>query len=95
MGPIAVTDSLAPYLPDHPIYNLGHKKSYGTCAAAPDSRKILLTVYYYISLLGEVGIKHASEMAFHKCKLYCTTIRTSLFIPYKKIDMDWYHTNLY
>ena len=37
MGPIAVTDSLAPYLPDHPIYNLGHKKSYGTCAAAPGS----------------------------------------------------------
>ena len=84
MGPIAVTDSLAPYLPDHPIYNLGHKKSYGTCAGAPNSSAILLTiVYYYISLLGELGIKHASEMALINANYIAQQLEPHYSIPYK------------
>ena len=84
MGPIAVTDALEPYLPNHPLYSLGHTKSYGTCAASPNSSAILLTiVYYYISLLGELGIKYASEQALLNANYIAQQLEPHYNIPYK------------
>ncbi|MET0391966.1 MAG: aminomethyl-transferring glycine dehydrogenase, partial [Chitinophagaceae bacterium] len=64
MGPICVKQHLAPYLPGH-VETTGHKKP-GTNAvsAAPyGSASILLISYGYIRMLGNEGVKAATEYA--------------------------------
>ena len=42
-----------------------------------------MTVYYYISLLGEVGIKHASEMPLINANYIAQQLEPRYSIPYK------------
>src|SRR6185312_541384 len=56
MGPICVNEKLAPFLPG--------KNNEGTVSAAPHgSANILLISYAYIKMLGESGLKKATEYA--------------------------------
>ena len=56
MGPICVNEKLAPFLPG--------KNNEGTVSAAPyGSASILLISYAYIKMLGESGLKKATEYA--------------------------------
>ncbi len=56
MGPICVNEKLAPFLPG--------KNNEGTVSAAPfGSASILLISYGYIKMLGESGLKKATEYA--------------------------------
>src|SRR5450756_1664388 len=49
MGPIAVAKHLAPFLPNHPVIDLGHGQSAGTVSAAPwGSPSILPISWVYI-----------------------------------------------
>lgn len=92
MGPIAVVERLRKYLPAHPLYKpkdyyncfIPKDKSYGTCAAAPNSSAVLLSiVYYYISLLGGEGIKLASRLAIENANYICKNLEYDYSIPFK------------
>ncbi|NCT94538.1 MAG: aminomethyl-transferring glycine dehydrogenase [Chitinophagaceae bacterium] len=60
MGPICVNDKLAPYLPGHTVLGNG---SLAVSAAQYGSASILLISYAYIKMLGETGIRKATEYA--------------------------------
>ncbi|HEX5385288.1 MAG TPA: aminomethyl-transferring glycine dehydrogenase [Gemmatimonadales bacterium] len=64
MGPIAVAEHLAPFLPTHPLVRVGGPESFGTVAAAPwGSAAILPISWAYIALLGWDGLAEASKVA--------------------------------
>jgi glycine dehydrogenase len=64
MGPIAVADHLAPYLPGHPVVNVGGSGAIPAIAAAPwGSASILLISYGYIRMLGGPGVTDATRYA--------------------------------
>ena len=61
MGPIAVASHLVPFLPEHPVVKLNHKKGITAVAAAPwGSADILIISYAYIKLMGAGGLKYSS-----------------------------------
>ncbi len=64
MGPIGVVAHLAPFLPGHPVTNLGGKESIGPIAAAPYGSPSILTVsWIYIALMGGDGLTKATKVA--------------------------------
>jgi glycine dehydrogenase len=64
MGPIAVAAHLAPYLPSHPIVQVGGAKGIPAVAGAPfGSASILLISYGYIRMLGRDGVTDATKWA--------------------------------
>ena len=64
MGPIGVAAHLAPFLPGHPVTNLGGKDSIGPIAAAPYGSPSILTVsWVYIALMGSDGLTKATQVA--------------------------------
>lgn len=60
MGPICVNDKLAPYLPGHTALGNG---ALAVSAAQYGSASILLISYAYIKMLGEEGVRKATEYA--------------------------------
>jgi len=64
MGPIGVAAHLAPFLPDHPVIPLGHKRACGTVSAAPwGSASILPISWAYIAMMGADGLTEATKLA--------------------------------
>src|SRR5439155_2923797 len=64
MGPIAVASHLAPFLPGHPLAQVGGDAAIGPISAAPwGSASILLISWVYIALMGERGLTHATKVA--------------------------------
>jgi glycine dehydrogenase len=64
MGPICANEKLAPFLPGHPLADVGGRKAIGPVASAPwGSASILLISWAYIALLGRRGLRRASEVA--------------------------------
>jgi len=64
MGPIGVVKHLAPFLPTHPIVKTGGEQGMGPVAAAPwSSASILPISWMYLKMMGESGLRHATEMA--------------------------------
>jgi len=64
MGPIAVAQHLAPYLPGHSIADIGGKDAIAAVSAAPwGSSSIVLVAYGYIQMLGCEGVTEATRMA--------------------------------
>jgi glycine dehydrogenase len=63
MGPIAVAKHLAPYLPGHPLAAPG-TQPVGPVSAAPwGSASILPISFAYIAMMGEPGLKRATQVA--------------------------------
>ena len=63
MGPIAVKQHLAPYLPGHPLAAAG-AQPVGPVSAAPwGSASILPISFAYIAMMGEPGLRRATEVA--------------------------------
>ena len=63
MGPICVGEHLSPYLPGHPVLS-NDSKSISAISAAPfGSAGILPISWGYISMLGNEGLKKASQIA--------------------------------
>ncbi|GAB2486337.1 aminomethyl-transferring glycine dehydrogenase [Luteococcus sediminum] len=62
VGPVAVLEHLAPYLPNHPLVaEAGPETSYGPVAAAPyGSAGVLPISYAYIALMGPDGLRKAT-----------------------------------
>jgi glycine dehydrogenase len=64
MGPIAVASHLVPFLPNHPVINLGFKKGISAVSSAPwGSADILIISYAYIKMMGAEGLTKASQVA--------------------------------
>ena len=66
MGPIGVAKHLVPFLPNHPVVSMPHatKDSIGPVSAAPwGSPSILPISYAYILMMGEAGLKKATQVA--------------------------------
>ncbi len=64
MGPIAVAPHLAPFLPGHPLAQMGGSKGIGSIAAAPyGSPNILPISWVFIKLMGSEGLTKATQVA--------------------------------
>ncbi len=64
VGPICCAEHLAPFLPTHPIVPTGGSDGITAVAAAPyGSASLLPITYAYIKMLGEKGLRRATEMA--------------------------------
>ncbi|HED53139.1 MAG TPA: glycine dehydrogenase (aminomethyl-transferring) [Phycisphaerales bacterium] len=66
VGPIAVAEHLAPFLPGHPVTNPGSAgaSAIGPVSAAPEgSAGILPISWVYIAMMGAAGLKRASQVA--------------------------------
>jgi len=64
VGPIAVAAHLVPYLPTHPVIKVGGDKAIGPISAAPwGSASILPITWVYIKMMGEQGLRQATQYA--------------------------------
>ena len=64
MGPIAVAQHLACFLPRHPVVPVGGSQGIGAVSAAPwGSASILLISWAYIAMMGPDGLTRASQVA--------------------------------
>ena len=64
VGPVCVAKHLAEFLPSHPLAETGGANGITAVAAAPyGSASILPITYGYIKMLGENGLRRATEMA--------------------------------
>ena len=64
MGPICVAKHLAPFLPTHPLVDLGHQPGCGAVSAgAWGSPSILPISWAYIAMMGPDGLTDATKIA--------------------------------
>ena len=64
MGPIVAARHLAPFLPGHPVMQLGGKDSIGAVSAAPYGSPSIVTISWgYIALMGRDGLTKATQVA--------------------------------
>ncbi|MFT4110763.1 aminomethyl-transferring glycine dehydrogenase [Propionicimonas sp.] len=65
VGPVAVREHLAPYLPNHPLVaSAGPAGSYGPVSAGPfGSAGVLPITWAFIALMGADGLKRAAQSA--------------------------------
>jgi len=64
MGPIVAARHLAPFLPGHPVTQLGGQHSIGPVSAAPYGSPSIVTIsWVYIALMGRDGLTKATQVA--------------------------------
>lgn len=65
MGPIGVKAHLAPFLPGHPVVNMGgDERSFGVVSAAPYGSSAILPISWaYIKMMGPQGLRKATQVA--------------------------------
>jgi glycine dehydrogenase len=64
MGPICVAAHLAPFLPKHPVVQMGGAQKQGPVSAAPwGSASILPIAWMYIALMGPDNLRKATQVA--------------------------------
>jgi glycine dehydrogenase len=64
MGPIAVASHLAPFLPGHPLADVGGERAIGPVSAAPYGSPAILPISWtYIRLMGSTGLTDATRIA--------------------------------
>ena len=64
VGPIAVAEHLASFLPGHPLIEQSSEQAIGPVSAAPwGSAGVLPISWLYIMLMGEPGLKKATQVA--------------------------------
>ncbi len=84
MGPIGVVADLAPFLPSHPLVEMGGERSFGTVAAAPwGSPSILPISYMYIAMMGAQGLRRATEIAILNANYMAKRLEGSYDVLYR------------
>ena len=64
MGPVVAARHLAPFLPGHPVTQLGGQDSIGPVSAAPYGSPSIVTIsWVYIALMGRDGLTKATQVA--------------------------------
>lgn len=82
MGPICVAQHLVPFLPNHPVTDLG--KTGDTISAAPyGSASILLISYAYIAMMGAKGLTEATKWAILNANYMAKRLEAHYPILYK------------
>ena len=84
VGPIGVKAHLSPYLPGHPLADLGRKSGIGPIAAAPyGSASILGIPWIYLRLMGPEGLRHASKVAITSANYIASRLAPFYPVLYK------------
>ncbi len=87
MGPICVTEALAPYLPGHPVIGVGGERAIGAVSAAPwGSASILIISWAYIALLGPDGLRDSTEGAILNANYMAARLQEHFDILYRGAD---------
>jgi glycine dehydrogenase len=88
MGPIGVTEELAPYLPGHPVIaDCGGEKAIRPVSAAPwGSSSILPISWLYIRMMGEEGLRRATQVAILNANYMAHRLREHYDILYTGRD---------
>jgi glycine dehydrogenase len=64
MGPICCGKHLSPFLPNHPVVDIGHAQGVGPISAAPwGSASILPISWMYLAMMGGDGLTEATKVA--------------------------------
>ena len=64
VGPVAVREHLAPYVPGHPVVEIENTGTVGAVSAAPyGSAGILPISWMYLQMMGPAGLRQATEAA--------------------------------
>ena len=85
MGPIGVKKHLIPFLPGHPLMKneIGLKDQEAVSGAPWGSASILPISYSYISMMGDLGLKQATQVAILNANYIKTTLEPFFPILYK------------
>ena len=84
MGPICCNDSLAPFLPGHPLAETGGNQATHAVSSAPwGSASILLISYAYIKLLGRTGLTDATKYAILNANYIAKRLEGSYDVLYQ------------
>ncbi|HMO64996.1 MAG TPA: aminomethyl-transferring glycine dehydrogenase, partial [Verrucomicrobiota bacterium] len=64
VGPVCVAEHLVPFLPGHPVVNLGGEEPIGAVSAAPWGSASINTIsWMYIAMMGAEGLTQATQVA--------------------------------
>jgi glycine dehydrogenase len=64
VGPIGVAEHLVPFLPGHPVVNLGGEDPIGAISGAPWGSASICTIsWMYIAMMGGAGLTKATQVA--------------------------------
>ena len=84
MGPICCAAHLAPFLPGHPLVDMGGEKAMGAVSAAPwGSPSILPISYAYIAMMGADGLTRASQIAILNANYIAKRLQDHYPVLYK------------
>lgn len=84
MGPIGVKSHLAPFLPTHPVIDLGTAAGIGPVSAAPwGSSSILPISWMYIALMGASELTRATQIAILNANYIAKRLEGAYPILYK------------
>ncbi|WP_163920474.1 aminomethyl-transferring glycine dehydrogenase [Photobacterium sp. Alg240-V54] len=83
VGPIGVKSHLSPFLPGHIDNQHPQENQYAVSAAALGSASILPISYAYISMMGEAGLKQATEIAILNANYIMERLRPHYPILYR------------
>ena len=92
MGPIAVAEHLAPFLPGHPVVKTGGTKAIGPVSAAPyGSASILPISWAYIAMMGAEGLTQATAMAILNANYMAKKLEAHFPILYRGVTGNVAH----
>jgi glycine dehydrogenase len=84
VGPIGVARHLVPFLPGHPVIQLGSPQAIGPVSAAPfGSPSILPISWVYIALMGRDGLTKATQVAILNANYMAKRLEKHYSILYK------------
>ena len=76
VGPICVASHLAPFLPSHSVVPTGGEEGITAVSSSPWGSALLLPITYgYIKMLGEEGLRKATEMAIVNANYMASAIK--------------------
>jgi glycine dehydrogenase len=84
MGPICCGKHLAPFLPNHPVVDIGHAQGVGPISAAPwGSASILPISWMYLAMMGGEGVTQATKIAILSANYMAALLEADYPILYK------------
>lgn len=87
MGPIAVAEHLAPFLPTHPVIPTGGPEAIGTVSASPWGSPLILPISWaYIRLMGARGQTLATKVAILSANYVAQRLRDHYRVLYTGRD---------
>lgn len=84
MGPICCAKHLAPFLPNHPVVDVGHARGVGPISAAPwGSASILPISWMYLAMMGGDGLTEATKVAILSANYVARKLEKDYPVYYK------------